>query len=209
MEQSNFNGFAHSSGRRVFLMNDPHRQLLTVEGRPYMQWSLDDVLTKRMAIAQLHKLNLASQEEIAAAFGMSTKSVYKYIKGFDAKGSTGLVGGKKGPKSRWKILYVFLKEGIAEYGQIKARLESWGEKVGISSIRQVLLENGLVQEVPAVPDLANPRELFHTEEDKQQLMFDFPWAEGGDQGTVDSKRNEGNAPPATGKQKRGRGVYPG
>lgn len=213
MEQSDFNGLSQASGRRLVLINDQHKQLLTVEGRPYLQWALDDVLTKRIAIVQLHELNIGSQEEIAAAFGISAKSVHKYIKRFAAKGSAGLVGDKKGPKSQWKInaevrgkiLYTFLKERIVEYKKIKVRLESWGEEVGISSIRQVLLENGLVQEVPAVPDLENPRELFHTEEDKQQLMFDFPWAEGGGQGTVDSKRNEGNAPPATGKQKRGRG----
>ena len=194
-------------------MNDQHKQMLTVEGRPYMQWSLDDVLTKRMAIAQLHKLNIVSQEEIAAAFGISAKSVYKYIKGFTARGSAGLIGGKKGPKSRWKvnaevrgkILYVFLKEGVVEYEQIKARLESWSEEVGISSIRQVLLENGLVQEVAAVPGLANSGELFHTEEDKQQLIFDFAWAEGGDQGTVTSKRNEGNPPLSAVKRNSGRG----
>lgn len=217
MEQSDFNGLSQASGRRLVLINDQHKQLLTVEGRPYLQWALDDVLTKRIAIVQLHELNIGSQEEIAAAFGISAKSVHKYIKRFAAKGSAGLVGDKKGPKSQWKInaevrgkiLYTFLKERIVEYKKIKVRLESWGEEVGISSIRQVLLENGLVQEVPAVPDLENPRELFHTEEDKQQLMFDFPWAEGGGQGTVDSKRNEGNAPPATGKQKRGRGVCPG
>ena len=112
----------------------------------------------------MHELNIGSQEEIAAAFGISAKSVYKYIKMFTAKGSAGLVGVKKGPKSQWKInaevrgniLYAFLKEGIVEYEKIKARLESWGEEVGITSIRQVLLENGLVQKVPAVPDLANP-----------------------------------------------------
>jgi len=58
-------------------MNDQHRQLLMVEGRPYMQWALDDDLAKRIAVVQLHELNLASQVEIATALGMSTKSVYK------------------------------------------------------------------------------------------------------------------------------------
>jgi len=48
-----------------------------VEGRPYMQWALDDDLAKRIAVVQLHELNLASQVEIATALGMSTKSVYK------------------------------------------------------------------------------------------------------------------------------------
>ena len=131
-------------------MNDQHRKVLMVEGRPYMQWALDDDLAKRIAVVQLHELNLASQEEIAVAFGISSKSVYKYLKRFSARGSVGLAGGKKGPKRRWKInaglrgkiLYAFLKEGILENEQIKERLESWGEKIGISSIRHVLLKTG-------------------------------------------------------------------
>ena len=213
MEQSDFNGLSQPSGRRIVLINDQYRQLLTVDGRAYMQWAFEDILTKRIAIAQLYELNIGSQEEIAAAFRISTKSVYKYIKMFAAKGSAGLAGGKKGPKSQWKInaevrgkiLYAFLKERIVDCKKIKVRLDSWGEEVGITSIRQVLLENGLVQEVPAVPDLANPAELFHTEEAEGQLVFDFPWAEGGDQGTGATKRNEPNHPPAAGKQKRGRG----
>jgi hypothetical protein len=39
---------------------DPHRQILMVEGRPYMQWAIEDVLTKRLAIVQLHELQLGS-----------------------------------------------------------------------------------------------------------------------------------------------------
>jgi len=194
-------------------MNDQHRKVLMVEGRPYMQWALDDDLAKRIAVVQLHELNLASQEEIAVAFGISSKSVYKYLKRFSARGSVGLAGGKKGPKRRWKInaglrgkiLYAFLKEGILENEQIKERLESWGEKIGISSIRHVLLENGLVGEMPAVADLANPAELFHTEEAEGQMMFDFPWAEGGNQGGAAAKPSELHPPPAAGKQNRGRG----
>jgi hypothetical protein len=103
------------------------------------------------------------------------------------KGSAGFTLGKKGPKGQWKIspevrtkiLYTFLKEGVVEYEQIKARLHGWGENVGLNSIRKVLLENGLVQEVPAFADLANPAELFHTNEDENQLVFDFPGSESG------------------------------
>ena len=69
----------------------------------------------------------------------------------------------------------------------------------------MLLENGLVQEVAAVPGLANSGELFHTEEDKQQLIFDFAWAEGGDQGTVTSKLIERNPPLSAVKRNSGRG----
>lgn len=194
-------------------MNDQHKQVLMVEGRPYMRWALDDNLAKRIAAVQLHELNLASQEEIATAFRISCKSVYKYLKRFAARGAVGLAGGKKGPRSRWKInsalrgkiLYAFLKEGIVDNEQIKTRLQSWGEKIGISSIRQVLLENGLIADMPAVADLANSAELFHTEETEGQLRFDFPLDEGGNQGSAAAKRSELPPPPAAGKQGRGVG----
>lgn len=122
MEQSGFNGFSHSSGRRIDIMSDQHRQILTVEGRPYMQWAVEDVLTKRIATAQPHELNMGPKEEIAVAFGISTKFVYNYIWMFAVKGSAGLVIGKQGPKGKWKInaevrgkiLYAFLREEIVD-----------------------------------------------------------------------------------------------
>ena len=185
MEQSDLSGFARPSGKRIVLIHDQSMQVLMVEGRRYMQWTDEDRLTKRIAIAQLYELDMGSQEEIAAAFGISTKSVYNYVRIFATKGSAGFILRKKGPKGQWKIspevrakiLYTFLKEGAVDYGQIKARLHGWGERVGLTSIRKVLLENGLVQEVPAFADLANPAELFHTNEDENQLVFDFPGSE--------------------------------
>jgi predicted metal-dependent RNase len=82
-------------------MNDRHRQILTVEGRPYMQWAVEDVLIKRIAIAQLNELNMGSQEQIAAAFRISTESVYNYIQMFAPNGSSCLLLGKQGPKRMW------------------------------------------------------------------------------------------------------------
>ena len=111
-------------------MNDRHRQILTVEGSPYMQWAVEDVLTKRIAIAQLHELGMGSQEEIAAAFGISTKSVYNYIQMVAAKGSSGLTLRKQGPKVKWKInaevrgkiLYAFLREEIvSDFSEIEVQ----------------------------------------------------------------------------------------
>jgi len=99
-----------------------------------MQWAIEDVLTKRLAIVQLHELHLGSQEEIAAAFGISITSVYNTLRRFAAAGPAGLLGATRGPKSRWKItaqvrgkiLQAFLKEGIVEYESIRQRLAAGG-----------------------------------------------------------------------------------
>lgn len=215
MEQSDFNGFARPSDKRIVLIHDQSRQVLTVEGRRYMQWADEDSLTKRIAIAQLYELDMGSQEEIAAAFRISTKSVYNYIRIFASNGSTGFVLGKKGPKGKWKInpeirakiLYTFLKEEVVDYEQIRARLHGWGESVGLTSIRQVLVENGLVQEVPAFADLANPAELFHTNEGENQLVFDFPWSEEGDRQTAAVQQEQPSHPRGSEKQNKDR-VFP-
>jgi transposase len=207
---SEFNGFAGARGKRIVVVEDAHRQVLVVDGRPYMHWTIGDVLTKRLAIVQLHELHLGSQEEIAAAFGISTKSVYNYIRMFAVEGPAGFTA-TRGPKSRWKItaqvrgkiLHAFLKEGIVEYQPIKQRLAAWGEKVGTSSIRQVLLENGLVPEGAVASDLANPVELFDTEGDEQQLVFQFPRAEAWDRGASVAQQGQPPSALAAGRQHNG------
>jgi transposase len=84
------------------------------------------------------------------------------------------LGEKKGPKSRW------------------------GKEVGTTSIREVLLENGLIREVSVFDDLANPAELFHNEETDQQLRLDFDWAE---EAAATEARGIG-LPPLAGEKKK-------
>ena len=214
MAPTEFNGFAGARGKRIVLVEDAHRQILMVEGRPYMQWAIEDVLTKRLAVVQLHELHLGSQEEIAAAFGISTKSVYNTIRMFAAAGPAGLLGATRGPKSQWKItaqvrgkiLQAFLKEGIVEYESIRQRLAAGGEEVSAGSIRRVLLENGLVHEAGVASDLANPVELFHTEADEQQLVFRFPRTDTRDRGMDVAKSTGPNLPTAAPRQEPDQGL---
>jgi len=101
-----------------------------------MLWAVDDVLAERMAVAQLSELGIGSQQEIAAAFHLSGKSVYRYRHIFAAEGTIGLLGEKKGPKSSWKItkdvkadiLYLFFVKRLVGYEQIKKRLSRWGRQ---------------------------------------------------------------------------------
>lgn len=196
MSQFLCNGFENASSKRITLVRDQDRQAVLVEGRPYMKWLPYDEIAERIAIVQLYELKVGSQEEIAAAFGISVKSVYNYVKIFAGEGSVGLIKSKKGPKNKWKInaevrakvLYIFLREGLDTYEQIRERLASWGEDVGITSIRQVLIENGLVKEVSIFSDPAEQRELFPIEE--KQLHFEFDGAEGAGQEEVLSESSE-------------------
>jgi hypothetical protein len=213
LKQSGLNGFPDLVGRRIAVVREQQRRLILVEGRPYMAWVATDRLMERIAVAQLCELNMGSQEQIAAAFGTSIRSVYRCYRAFAAKGSVGLLRGKRGPKEEWKItsavrgkiLYVFFKEGISDYEQIKQRLVGWGEQVGISSIRQVLLANGLVKEMPASAELARPGELFDPEAWQGQLEFDLDGAEGGKPGGRLADRSASAASAVPTRQHRGGG----
>jgi hypothetical protein len=65
-------------------------------------------------------------------------------------------------------LIIALKQGILGYEAIQRRLEVWNEFVSIPSIRQVLLENGFVNERVRVDGMEfEQRLLFDTGDDKQ------------------------------------------
>lgn len=125
-----------------------------VEGKTYMNWVKGDEVAERIAIAQLYELGLGTQEELAEIFQMHVNSIAKYISTFKADGGGGLVSQSRGPKESWKltpevrakILFLVLKEGIKEYRLIQKRLDDWDTNVSIASIRDVLVENGLVEE---------------------------------------------------------------
>ncbi len=156
---------------------------VVVKGREYMRWSSGDEESKRMAIVQLYKCGLGSQEQLAEAFEVHVNSVKKYIKSFAGDGARGLVTQRRGPRGNWKltrrlrskILTVVMREGIYELEAVQARLRDiWHEEVSLPSIRQVLAENGLIDEVRLGWDSSGvvQGELFDTE-DEEQLGLKF------------------------------------
>ena len=152
-----------------------------VNGRPYMSWDAGDETAERMAIVQLNELGVVTQEELAKGFGVHVNSVTNYVAAFKAGGSNGLKSEQRGPRQSWKlvpemrgkILWIVLGDRIREYSGIQERLkERWNEKVSIESIRQVLLENGLVEEkIRTHPKQGN---LFG-EKEVEPLGLKFEW----------------------------------
>ena len=151
MEQRIFQGSNWENQQRIRMIEEGGMKRLFLHGRSYMNWSVADDLSPRLAIVQLYGLGMGTQDELAKVFGINEKSVYNYIQAFSVKGAHGLVPQKSGPKSSWKlnarvrskILYIALVQRILEYEEIKSRLDAWGEHVSISSIREVLFENGI------------------------------------------------------------------
>ena len=178
MKQGNFSW--EGTDRIKILETDGVKRVL-VGGKSYMNWKNGDETAERMAIAQLYELGLGTQEELARVFQIHVNSIAKYVSVFESDGAKGLVNQIRGPKQSWKllpsvrakILLAVLREGLREYASIQQRLEEcWNEKVSIASIRQVLLENGFVQESIDVPDMKQGV-LFENSNNNKQLEIGF------------------------------------
>jgi transposase len=156
-----------------------------LNGKIYMSWASWDTASQRMIIAQLYNCQFATQQELSEVFNIHLNSVQKYVADFTKDGIEGLITQRGGPRESWKltagvrakILILALKQGILGYEAIQKRLESWNECVSIPSIRQVLLENGFVQERVRVGDIEFEQStLFETGNERQlRLPFSNHW----------------------------------
>ncbi|KKM88761.1 hypothetical protein LCGC14_1255470, partial [marine sediment metagenome] len=155
-------------------------KVVLVNGQQYMSWKLGDEESQRFAVVQLYRCGLGNQEKLAELFGLHVNTVQKYIADFTRDGLQGLISQRSGPKDKWKItpeikaliLFIALKEGILGYDAIKKRLAKWDEHVSIPSIRQVLLENGIIMDMSVLDSKEQQKELFNFQ-DKEQIYLDF------------------------------------
>src|SRR5256884_4179885 len=145
-----------------------------------MRWQSGDEGCTRLAIVQLYKCGLGSEEDLAAAFGRHSNSVQNYLRDFTGEGIQGLMTERRGPKGQWKltpelrgkILQIVLREGIWKLEAIQQRLlEAWQEAVSVPSIQQVLEENGLGEPTPrGVGGAGVQAELFAREPEPQLVL---------------------------------------
>ena len=150
MHEMNFAGWTAEKSIKV-VEGDTRTQVL-VKGQPYMVWKSGDEGCVRLAIVQLYESGLATQEDLAEAFGRHVNSVRRYLADFATGGLRGLLPERSGPKGHWKItpelrgkiLLIALREGVGKLEAIQQRLaDAWHQEVSVPSIQQVLAENGL------------------------------------------------------------------
>ena len=156
MDQRYFRGLNENwINRQLQIIEIGEKKQVLAKGQPYMSWAKGDESSERLAIVQLYDIGLASQDELAQAFGFHVNTVAKYISGYRMDGAKGLIDQMRGPKEKWKInsetrgkiLIIFLKEGIKNLSGIQKKLkEQWNKEVSIESIRQVLKEDGFIRE---------------------------------------------------------------
>jgi hypothetical protein len=150
-----------------------------------MSWASWDSATQRMVIAQLHNCQFATQQDLSEVFNIHRNSVQKYVAEFAREGLGGLISQRSGPRESWKItsdvrakiLIIVLKQCILGYEAIQKRLEAWNEFVSIASIRQVLLENGFVDEKVRIGGIEfEQSSLFESGNERQmRLPFNADW----------------------------------
>jgi transposase len=150
MDDLNFPGWR--SERLIQVVEADGLTRVLVKGQLYMSWRSGDEACVRLAITQLHKCGLATEQDLAEAFGRHVTTVQRYLRDFADEGMEGLVSERRGPKGRWKltpglrgkILLIVLREGVWGLEAIQQRLlEAWHEAVSVPSIQQVLEDNGL------------------------------------------------------------------
>jgi len=150
MDDLNFPGWRPERSIQVVEANGLTRVL--VKGQLYMSWPSGDEACVRVAMVQLQKCRLATEQDLAEAFGRHVTTVQRYVRDFADEGVEGLMPERRGPKGRWKltpdlrgkILLIVLREGIWKLEAIQQRLlAAWHETVSLPSIQQVLEENGL------------------------------------------------------------------
>jgi transposase len=150
MDDLNFPGWRPERSIQVVEADGLTRVL--VKGQLYMSWRSGDEACVRLAIVQLHRCGLATEPDLAKAFGRHVTTVQRYLRDFADEGMEGLVSERRGPQGRWKltpglrgkILLIVLRERVWGLEAIQQRLmEAWHEAVSVPSIQQVLADNGL------------------------------------------------------------------
>src|ERR1039458_9022995 len=141
--------------KKIHVMRVGEEQRVLLQGRPYMRWEYKDLVAQRVAITQLYNTGLASQEELAEAFGIHVNTVYNYITSFDKDGMVGLLNQQRWPKEAWKITpgtkykileAAFHNRNISFEGIAQLLKSQWNEEISAKAIRLVLIKNGFVNQ---------------------------------------------------------------
>jgi transposase len=76
--------------RRASLHKQEGVVVVWVDGRPWLRFDSDDVVARRLAMAQLCGLRVATRVQVAVAFGVGTATVERASKAFRSHGVAGL-----------------------------------------------------------------------------------------------------------------------
>lgn len=115
------------------LVEDPEQGgVVFVSGLATFSFTLDDELSRRLAAVQLVATKIARASEVAAAFGVTRDTLWRWRRSLETGGAAGLVPDKRGPKGPSKLS----DEVVARIVELDARgwtLAAIGDEVGMSA----------------------------------------------------------------------------
>ena len=126
-------------GFAVSLVENDQGGEVYIRGQLCDVWDAGDAAARRWAAVKLVRLGAATQAQIAAAFGVSSVAVWKWVQLAATGGVTALVAEKKGPKRPSQLVTATIERIVALRTQNRS-LRAIGEAVGVSefSVRRAL-----------------------------------------------------------------------
>lgn len=126
-------------GLAVSLVENDGGGEVYIRGQLCDVWDAEDAAARPWAAVKLVRLGAASQEQIAAAFGVSSVAVWKWVQRAAAGGIAALVSEKKGPKKASRLTSTVITR-IVELRSTGLSHQAVGNMVGVSefSVRRAL-----------------------------------------------------------------------
>lgn len=114
------------------LVEDGDGGVVYVCGLVTFAFAAGDELGRRLAAVQLVRSKIASAVAVAAAFGVTTVTLWRWQRDFAADGVAGLLAGKSGPKAAFKLTDA-LAARIRELDGQGLSLTAIGQRTGLST----------------------------------------------------------------------------
>ncbi len=143
------------------LVQDETGGQVYVRGEVIFAWGPGDEACQRLAAVQLVELEIAATRPVAAAFGVSDQTIWRWRTAYAGHGVGSLVGEKKGPKRASKLTQDVVADiiaGKAAGGSNRAVAAAVGVSEG--SVRTVMTGHHLAQDSDEVD--GSPREQVET-----------------------------------------------
>jgi transposase len=121
------------------LVQDEHGGRVFIRGELCFVWDAGDEAGRRLAAVQLVRIKAASGLDVAAAFAVSTVTLWRWCKELDAAGAAGLAWRKRGPKGP-SLLSDDMAADIRARRSGGATLQAVADAVGVSvtTVRRAL-----------------------------------------------------------------------
>ena len=123
------------------MIEDEHGGRVFVHGHLSFAWDAGDTAGRRFAAVSVMRIKAATQAQVAAAFGTSPLTVWRWAQALSAAGVSALVPHRKGPRRASKLtpevratIVVLREQGLS--------LRAIGERVAVSeaTVRRALTE---------------------------------------------------------------------